>query len=79
MTATIIIIVILIFTGVTQGLTDTEWQEWKLTHDKEYENQESEDTRRQIWSENYKLIEEHNRGDHSFKLALNHFADLVSK
>lgn len=59
-------------------LSDVEWEKWKKDHGKEYNDENSETNRRQIWSTNYKLIEEHNNADHSFKLALNHFADLVS-
>lgn len=77
----VIFILILVFTGygcsLVSAVTDSEWLEWKLKHNKDYDSQEEELSRRQIWINNYKLIEEHNKGDHTFKLALNHLADLV--
>lgn len=77
----IVFILILVFTGygcsLVSAVTDSEWLDWKLKHDKDYDSQEEELSRRQIWINNYKLIEEHNKGDHTFKLALNHLADLV--
>ena len=77
----IVFILILIFTGygcsLVSAVTDSEWLDWKLKHNKDYDSQEEELSRRQIWINNYKLIEEHNKGDHTFKLALNHLADLV--
>ena len=31
-----------------------------------------------VWGQNYHRIKEHNAGNHSFTLALNEFADMVS-
>lgn len=63
--------------GGAHSLTDEEWEQWKITHRKTYQNVAVEESRRQVWSSNYKLIQEHNMKESSFKLALNHFGDLV--
>ncbi|XP_003385986.1 PREDICTED: cathepsin L1-like [Amphimedon queenslandica] len=64
--------------GGAHSLTDEEWEQWKITHRKTYQNVAVEESRRQVWSSNYKLIQEHNMKESSFKLALNHFADLTN-
>jgi cathepsin L len=64
---------------VSNCTTDEEWKHWKSIHNKEYTNDDEEVNRRWIWSSNYKLIESHNAADHSFKLKLNHFADLSNE
>lgn len=75
----LILVTIVFLSGGAQSLTYKEWEQWKLSHGKIYKNEEAEENRMQIWLTNYKLIEEHNRQEKSFKLALNHFADLVRK
>ena len=75
----LILVTIVFLSGGAQSLTYQEWEQWKLSHGKIYKNEKAEENRRQIWLTNYKLIEEHNRQEKSFKLALNHFADLVRK
>ena len=52
------------------------WNEWKQKHGRFY-NEELEEHRRNIWSENFQYIKEHNRQNHPFKLKLNGFADMV--
>ena len=59
------------------GPLESQWQEWKQKHEKLYEDVEQEFSRRKIWDQNNKYVKEHNRGDHSFKLGLNEFADMV--
>lgn len=56
---------------------DGQWHAWKSTHGKFYALSKEEAARRQIWLENSARIEEHNAGNHSFALGLNHFADMV--
>lgn len=55
-----------------------EWLSWKRLHAKEYYNIREEGSRWAVWRRNYQLIEEHNRNNHTFKLGLNEFADLVN-
>ena len=69
--------VIALLCGGAHSLTDEEWEQWKISHRKSYQSIEVEESRRQVWTSNYKLIQEHNMKENSFKLALNHFADLV--
>ena len=58
--------------------SNDEWQRWKLNYEKVYETEEEDGFRMAIWQENYKLIQRHNSANLSYKLELNHFADLVS-
>ena len=55
-----------------------EWHSWKTRHEKVYVDRGEENVRRQIWIQNRARISEHNRGNRSFSLALNQFADMVS-
>ena len=57
---------------------EAEWQLWKQQHGKVYENDEQELLHSAIWTKNYQYIEKHNRGNYTFKLGLNEFADIVS-
>uniref|UniRef100_A0A8C9TUX9 Cathepsin K n=1 Tax=Scleropages formosus TaxID=113540 RepID=A0A8C9TUX9_SCLFO len=63
-----------------EGLSlDTEWENWKMTHKKEYNGLEG--LRRAVWEKNLQLIEVHNReyelGMHSYELGMNHLGDMV--
>lgn len=53
------------------------WQQWKEKHGKEYLNRQEELERRVTWASSLKFIENFNRENHSYKLGLNHFADMV--
>jgi len=55
-----------------------QWSLWKSEHGKEYQNPAEEEQRLRVWKENQALIEEHNRGNHSFTLAMNQFGDMVN-
>ena len=57
---------------------EEQWHMWKTEHGKEYQNPAEEELRLRVWKENQMLIEEHNRGNHSFILSMNHFGDMVS-
>lgn len=57
---------------------EAEWQLWKQQHGKVYQNDDQELLHSVIWTKNYQYIEKHNTGNHSFKLGLNEFADIVS-
>lgn len=54
-----------------------QWHSWKTRHEKVYVDRSEENVRRQIWIQNRARISAHNRGNHSFTLALNQFADMV--
>lgn len=53
------------------------WHSWKTRHEKVYVDRGEENVRRQIWIQNRARISTHNRGNHSYTLALNQFADMV--
>ena len=55
-----------------------EWHSWKTRHEKVYVDRGEENVRQQIWIQNRARISEHSRRNHSFTLALNQFADMVS-
>lgn len=59
--------------------TDLEWAEWKMKHSKDYITADEESNRRNIWTENYKLIQKHNMENHSYTLELNHLADITNE
>ena len=63
------------------GLTllETKWHAWKAQHGVVYRDWTEESQKRKVWEDNYNTIAEHNRGNHTYKLGLNRFADLVSK
>jgi len=58
------------------------WQEFKDKYDKEYETEEEETYRAEVWSTNVHRIMAHNAeaedGQHSFHLGENEFADMTS-
>jgi len=54
-----------------------EWLGWKKQHSKNYISGEEEDSRWAVWRENYHKIMEHNNANHTYKLGLNQFADMV--
>ncbi len=60
---------------------DQEWDLWKKTNQKLYEEEE-EEFRRFVWEYNYKVVTEHNiryaLGHRSYTMAMNSLADLVS-
>ena len=76
----IIIYLVITWTALVStalATSDDKWEEWKLYYGKQYSGTDEELNRKQIWISNYKLIQSHNMANHSFKLELNHFADLV--
>lgn len=56
-----------------------EWLLWKRHHNKNYPHMEEERKRHDVWLENKKYIEEHNKQAHihGFTLKMNHLGDLV--
>ena len=59
-------------------LLDSEWKTWKTRHGRVYKSSMQEAAKRKVWEDNHHVIQEHNRGNHTFELGLNMFADLVS-
>ncbi|GLD53250.1 cathepsin L1-like protein [Lates japonicus] len=59
---------------------DTQWEQWKTTYGKEYDDNE-EEYRKNIWKKNMRMIEVHNQeaeqGKHSYKLGMNQLGDLT--
>ncbi|XP_067094044.1 cathepsin K [Osmerus mordax] len=62
---------------------DTEWENWKTTHNKEYNGLDEEGIRRAIWEKNMRMIEAHNQeaalGMHSYELGMNNLGDMTSE
>ncbi|XP_037085227.1 procathepsin L-like [Pollicipes pollicipes] len=60
-----------------------EWESFKQEHGKSYGSPEEENLRFSIFHSNKKMIDEHNerhrRGEHSFSLKINQFADLLGE
>ena len=61
----------------SSGLLDSEWHSWKAKHGVAYKNSAEEKHKRNVWEDNYHYVQEHNVGNHTYKLGLNMFADLV--
>jgi len=61
---------------------EQEWVAFKAQHGKRYDSAGEEALRQRIYQDNKKKIEEHNAefaaGKHSFDLAPNHFADMLT-
>ncbi|KAM4690740.1 protein CTLA-2-beta-like [Rhinophrynus dorsalis] len=59
---------------------DSEWEEWKKTHNKQYKSQAEERMRRKNWEKTRQTIAQHNeeyaQGKHSFTMGMNQFGDL---
>uniref|UniRef100_A0A8C1Y8S9 Cystein proteinase inhibitor protein salarin n=1 Tax=Cyprinus carpio TaxID=7962 RepID=A0A8C1Y8S9_CYPCA len=62
---------------------DEAWENWKLTHKREYNGLDEESIRRAIWEKNMLFIEAHNReyelGIHTYNLGMNHFGDMTTE
>nr|AKN80414.1 cathepsin S [Sparus aurata] len=60
---------------------DSQWDLWKKTHKKTYQNEVEEVSRRELWEENLMLITKHNleasMGLHTYELGMNHMGDLT--
>lgn len=66
-----------------QAFLDTQWEEWKMTHRREYNGLDEEGIRKAIWEKNMLMIEAHNQeaalGIHSYELSMNHLGDMTSE
>ncbi|XP_043935987.1 cathepsin S [Protopterus annectens] len=62
---------------------DSQWQLWKKTHEKEYNNEDEELARRLTWEKNLRFINLHNleysKGMHSYQVAMNQFGDMTTE
>uniref|UniRef100_A0A8C6SAH8 Cystein proteinase inhibitor protein salarin n=1 Tax=Neogobius melanostomus TaxID=47308 RepID=A0A8C6SAH8_9GOBI len=60
---------------------DKQWDLWKKTHQKKYQNEVEEMGRRGLWEKNLNHINHHNLeaslGLHTYTLAVNHLSDLT--
>ncbi|XP_030250779.1 cathepsin K-like [Sparus aurata] len=60
---------------------DFQWDLWKKTHEKTYQNEVEEVSRRELWEENLMLITKHNLeaslGLHTYEMGMNHMGDLT--
>lgn len=67
----------------TNYRTDTEinslFESWLVKHGKTYNALGEKDRRFQIFKDNVNFIDNHNSGDHTYKLGLNKFADLTNE
>ncbi|XP_075885330.1 cathepsin S, ortholog2, tandem duplicate 1 [Nelusetta ayraudi] len=59
---------------------DVHWELWKKTHNKNYQDEDEQVSRRELWEENLRLINTHNleasMGLHTYQLGMNHLGDL---
>uniref|UniRef100_M3XZ39 Cathepsin K n=4 Tax=Mustelinae TaxID=169418 RepID=M3XZ39_MUSPF len=66
-----------------EEILDTQWELWKKTYGKQYNNKVDEISRRLIWEKNLKHISIHNLeaslGVHTYELAMNHLGDMTSE
>jgi len=62
-----------------QQLMRDLFQQWKLTHKKDYSTSMEDEHRFQVFSHNYLFILEFNQAQDDVQLALNSFADLTSE
>lgn len=67
--------------GETTDSLDGEWELFKETYSKVYDNETEELTRRQVWEKNLKYIVQHNveseKGIHTFTVGMNKFGDMT--
>jgi cathepsin L len=56
----------------------TRFRNFKVQYNKKYDSADEDTIRFLIFSENYQIIEKLNEHNHSFRVAVNKFADLTS-
>ncbi|XP_041799152.1 cathepsin S, ortholog2, tandem duplicate 1 [Chelmon rostratus] len=60
---------------------DVHWDLWKKTHEKTYQNEVEDASRRELWEKNLLLITMHNleasMGLHTYELGMNHMGDMT--
>ncbi|XP_075380368.1 procathepsin L-like isoform X1 [Mycteria americana] len=77
-----LLLALLGYTMALDPALEEAWEGWKSLHAKEYSG-EAEAARREVWENNLRRIQQHNReesqGQHTFRLAMNHYGDLTDK
>ena len=63
----------------TDDEVNAMYESWLVKHRKFYNALGEKEQRFQIFKDNLRYIEQHNSGDHSYKLGLNKFADLTKE
>jgi cathepsin L len=78
----LIALTLLVAYASAASLQDAEWSSFKAQHNKSYDAKEDA-MRRSIWALNMKRVNQHNiehaNGMHSYKVAMNKFADMTSE
>ena len=59
------------------GTNVTQWEAYKAKYGKKYDNSTEDKRRQNIWNHTLKIIEEHNKGQHSYTMAMNFFGDFT--
>ncbi|XP_062254538.1 cathepsin K isoform X2 [Platichthys flesus] len=66
-----------------EDFLDAQWDEWKITHLREYNGLGEEGIRRAVWDKNMRMIAAHNEeaalGLHSYEMGMNHLGDMTSE
>jgi len=82
------IVIFLAIFGYVQAITyydvlESEWNNFRKQFRKNYENEEEEQLRRQIFQDNKEIIDKHNRryiaGEETYEMGVNQFTDLLPK
>jgi len=58
--------------------TDEAWEAFKVQYGKTYNSEDEEAQRKEVFSENFAQISEHNKAGAKYSLVVNHFADLTN-
>ncbi|KAG8440363.1 hypothetical protein GDO86_006205 [Hymenochirus boettgeri] len=73
----------LIICTIALNFLDQEWKEWKIKYGKKYITLEKELYRRKAWEATWEKVQKHNQladqGLTSYRMAMNHFADLTTE
>ncbi|XP_038138413.1 cathepsin K [Cyprinodon tularosa] len=68
---------------IDETTLEAQWEQWKITHRREYNGLDEEGIRRAIWEKNMRMIEAHNQeaalGMHSYELGMNQLGDMTSE
>lgn len=72
---------LLVLTTALPQALDLEWESWKQTHGKTYEDDQTESRRYSIWKENVASIEDHNQhaDEFGYTQGTNEYSDLSPK
>lgn len=79
----ILVLLVIISTNSIRGdntfenIMNKEWFSWKTQMNKIYSSIEEEQYRFGIWLNNYEIIQNHNKQNHSYTFGLNKFSDLT--